>query len=770
MLTRPAFSLGLVLICLSVCTYAQLSSSHAALDGQQNGTVVPDPLAQFQLGPAAADRPEGLVHLDVMVTEPAGRYVAALQGANFQILDNGQPRKVVSFQAYGGAAPRPNPPVSVTLVLDTLGVPSDDVIDERMAVLRFLRQNGGHLPQPVSVLTLRRQGIWWFGGPSIDGNSLADSIARNRMSTWTSRGPTGGVDQGWQASQLPGQSAIRDGRIDDADHPAEAALQALAMIAAAERQQPERKLLLWIGPGWHVGSGNNPEEIAKSERDKQKLFDRIVWFSTLLRLARINLYSFSVGEVDPLSDQNGKPVPLAPQVPSSKSHPENSPFHVDSPEEADVLALNRKILAIESGGRVLNRGPDLVRQIADCVHDGVAPFYSLTFDPPPAGHRDEYHDLHVISTLPGLLARSSTGYYDQPFYTDAPDPATQKVTVAQLSHMLHEMRGEPGSKVAHQLSRLELTERVDQATVESWMHESRSKNVRETLNALAEESAFNSPPSSDIGTAAPPNTDRQQKMIQKAAEYLDKAIPQLPNFMARRATIRYEEAPPVYKGAGKYSDFVPLHVVSESKTTVFYRTGTEVADATPPKSRREDQYLTTYGTFGPIFGVMKTVVGNPTALSWRRWEKGTSGEDLAVFRYSIAAKGSSYLIGGCCLPDGDGDTSFTKFAGYHGEITVDPVTGTVFRIVIEADVKEFVPLDRAAIMVSYGIIRIGGKSYVCPVHSVGIWRARTINMLTAWDDTIGFLTWGPYATKLNDFRYDDYRVFRAESRLLLGSY
>ena len=62
---------------------------------------------------------------------------------------------------------------------------------------------------------------------------------------------------------------------------------------------------------------------------------------------------------------------------------------------------------------------------------------------------------------------------------------------------------------------------------------------------------------------------------------------------------------------------------------------------------------------------------------------------------------------------------------------------------------------------------IGGKTYICPIHSVSLWRARSLNTLREWDAQ-DFFTWGPYATKLNDFRYDDYRIFRGESRMLSG--
>jgi hypothetical protein len=59
------------------------------------------------------------------------------------------------------------------------------------------------------------------------------------------------------------------------------------LIAAAKRRTPGRKLLVWIGPDQTMGDGAGGY-----------LFGTIVWFSTLLREARIALYSLSVAETE----------------------------------------------------------------------------------------------------------------------------------------------------------------------------------------------------------------------------------------------------------------------------------------------------------------------------------------------------------------------------------------------------------------------------------------------------------------------------------------
>ena len=86
---------------------------------------------------------------------------------------------------------------------------------------------------------------------------------------------------------------------------------------------------------------------------------------------------------------------------------------VKSARQADSGNLALQVLAVESGGRVLDPNNDLAGQIADCLAD-LSAFYTISFDPPHAERADEYHDLKVLVGKPGLTARTNTGYYNRP--------------------------------------------------------------------------------------------------------------------------------------------------------------------------------------------------------------------------------------------------------------------------------------------------------------------------------------------------------------------
>ena len=709
---------------------------HSALPAntqpQEQANAAPAPPTQppSQHSLDQTDIGAGLIKVDVVATDTSGKPVAGLQPRDFTLLDNGEPRRILSFQAFDGTAAKPEPPTEVILVIDTLEVPGDLISIERNSVEAFLRKDGGHLAQPVSIFTLVETGLWRVADRSSDGNALAVQVARNHLSSLIrdfrgrpGGGPALGLDE---PAFLTGMKALGD-------------------IAIAERRKPGRKLLLWVGPGWGVGSGAYVEGTGP----KQQAFYTIGWFSTLLREARIALYSFTVGETDP------------------RSHLYMGYLGgVESAQSASYLNVYRKVLAVQSGGRVLDQSYDLVREMENCAGEAGV-FYTLSFDPPRADHPDEYHELKVQIGKPGMTARTNTGYYNQPYYVDQPSPATKRVTVEQLEQLLDAIHRHGDGEVARQLSALQLTERVSDERLATWIAATHGKKTQQALKALADASAFMPPPPAEVADDAPPDAAAQLRMIALAGDYLKETIPKLPNFFAARTTVHYEESAQ-FNGASSVVDFEPLHATENFKETVLYRNGSEVADAGTEKRRKrnaKDSYLITWGTFGPILSFVQGAIAEPSALSWSRWERGPHGS-RAVFRYAVPLKRSLYRISGCCLPGGAGTSGFQILAGYYGEITLDPVSGAILRLEAKADIGGFPPIDSSNIMITYGPVEIGGKSFICPLRSISTMRTRSVTKKVEWDE--GFNTWGPYLTVLNDIRYEDYHMFRGESRMVPG--
>lgn len=710
----------------------------------------------------AAVELEGLIRLDVMVTDQAGRSVAGLGRDDFTLLDNGYPQEIVAFRPVFNQHDQPDTPISVLLLIDTLDLASNLATFEREQVAKFLRQNGGHLAQPVTIYSLENSRFFLLANPSRDGNALAKAV---------------------EYDKTIGGSLF----VPPSNSPVLAGLRAIGTMATAETLNPGRKLLLWVGPGLtgslfsHTGTGQYPNGIfdhidprardvrtliadRTSPKDREDIFGKIYWFSTLLRHAHISIDTFSVGEDDetPALAQIPSQQTAATELPSDRMRYTDiwKPFLADAPsaQQASMMDLYKKVLAVKSGGLVLRPEKDLAQQIARCVTNAGS-YYTLTFDPPPAAQTHEYHALKVKLSQAGLTVRTTGSYYDEPFYNDPPDPELRHVTVAQLEQIIHAAHGNGDAE--WQLSTLKLTERLSDAKLADLTAELHGSKA---LEVIADESAFFAPPLSEIPADSPPDPATQQRILAASADYLRKTIAKLPNFFATRRTVRFGETAE-YHALSTTIDPVPLHVEERSKATVLYRHGTEIVDAASHLNSTQAQSLSTYGTFGPLLSAMQAAIALPGSMTWSRWEQ-AAGVRGAVFHYVVPMNRSMIDVNGCCLPDGDGETHFKILPAYHGEIAIDPASGAILRLQVQADLQGFVPVNRSDMMVAYGPVEIGGRTYILPLRSVNILRGREKPSLREWN--VSFQTWGPYETRVNDFSFDQYHMFRGESRILPG--
>jgi VWFA-related protein len=354
-----------------VWTYVFCSSCFSAL-GQRNGN------ARSSEAPASVrvDTANHPITLDVVVADKAGLAAKGLQQQDFVLLDNKAPQKITSFREVERPTATADPPVEVILLVDEVNASVTDVGRQRQAIEKFLKQNGGELVRPVSIVFFSDTGTMIGNAPSQDGKSLIAELNRASSSLRVigrSQGVYGAADR----LQL--------------------SLRTLGQLADYEATRPGRKLVVWISPGWPLLSGPN---IQLSSKDQQGLFNDIVALSDSLRNARITLYS-----VDPLGTADAAGFRTTYYKEFLKGV--TAANHV----QAGNLAL--QVLAYQSGGRVLNSDNDMAGEIATCINDANA-FYVLTFEGEPGDGPNEYHGLEVKIDKPGLTARTRSGYYAQP--------------------------------------------------------------------------------------------------------------------------------------------------------------------------------------------------------------------------------------------------------------------------------------------------------------------------------------------------------------------
>jgi hypothetical protein len=356
-------------------------------------------------------------------------------------------------------------------------------------------------------------------------------------------------------------------------------------------------------------------------------------------------------------------------------------------------------------------------------------------------------------------------------YFDNPRPGIEKVAVAQLEELVHSQTDLPRN-----LANLELTERLSTPRLDALLSVIHSERERQALTADADLSLALAPPADEIVNRPPPPVEEQRAIFRRTFDYLHNAIPKLPDFYALRNTARFEEPPERDNEIWKmpHQDQT-LHFATSEHATVLYRNGNEVVEKKQKLGKRRvagarARDLETWGTFGPILAYVLTAAAtSPSTLSWKRWEHGKYG-DLAVFSYRVASTNSVPELTYCCLPEGDGTTPYQNKADNYGEFALNPASGAIMRIVINADLDEErdpdVPLIRSQIMVEYGPEELGGKTYICPQRSVEISRGRTERKLHEWG--MVFSLYSDFETMINDVTFGGYHKFGSEARILPG--
>ena len=364
---KPNAILSAFFLCLPAIATAQRSANPSSTPAPPAPAVAVRPAPT----PATGDQ-EGRVKVDVVVTDSSGNPVSGLDRNDFTLLDDYQPGKILSFRAFGGEGQPASPPVEVILLIDDVNQDFTTVTREKSDIGTFLRSNGGHLAQRVAIFAFTNQGVKIVAQPSTDGNALAAQLSQADIGL-RSMGASSGMNGQIELFQL--------------------SLQWMTELARNETKRHGRKLMIWVGPGWPMLNRVNADT---SRQGQQQLFDRIVVLSTAMREARLAVYSISLGQanMDTFVYQGYLKG-------------------VKTPDKANPQTLGLKVLAVQSGGRVVGPDNNIAPQIVNCIRD-AGTFYTLSFDPPRADRANEYHDLKVKVEKPGLTARTSAGYYNQP--------------------------------------------------------------------------------------------------------------------------------------------------------------------------------------------------------------------------------------------------------------------------------------------------------------------------------------------------------------------
>ena len=387
--------------------------------------------------------------------------------------------------------------------------------------------------------------------------------------------------------------------------------------------------------------------------------------------------------------------------------------------------------------------------------------------------------LFLLSVLGAVLAAAM------------PAMAAKRITLDELKQIisLAQTMHRPDEMVAPQLAEVKLTARLTGAQLAQMVAACPGPRTVQALHAIADQSAFLDPPADALPARPAPDQAVQKAIVARSIDYVTNAVAALPNFLATRVTEHYVDSlrgleDQVSEARGG------LFLTNTYRAPIAFRNGRETddpallasAEAEDKKSRAKDVPgqldrsavlgMSSWGDFGPILAVVFLDASNGK-LDWERWET-EDGKPVAVFQFAVDRAASHYQVNYCCEAF-SGTVDYTNPTanrrtlsvvalkpGYHGRLEVDPDTGAVLRISVEADLRRDDPIQRASLMVEYAPVQIGAGKFFCPTRSVSLTYSRTEYESHG---TIGSTN----RLQINDVEFTGYHRFGSEATVIVDA-
>ena len=318
---------------------------------------------------AASPAPPAGIRLEVVVAHKNGPPVGGLEQKDFTIIDNKLPQPITSFRAVSGRDSQ----ARIIVVLDAVNIDYERVAYAREEIEKYLRAEGGELTHPTSFALLTDQGMKLQEQYSTDGNSISAAVEANVTGLRSIR----------RSSQYGGFERY------------DISIAGLRELVRREVSSPERKIVLFVSPGWPLLSGPGIENALDSKQQKQ-LFDSLVNLSAEMQRANITLYS-----VNPLGTGESE---------VRASYYESFLKGVSESKRMEPGNLALQVLAVQSGGRAIDFNNDVAAVLRQCVAD-TQNYYEISFEPAPPDPKNYYHRVEVKLAKSDLAARARMGYY-----------------------------------------------------------------------------------------------------------------------------------------------------------------------------------------------------------------------------------------------------------------------------------------------------------------------------------------------------------------------
>ena len=314
----------------------------------------------------------------------------------------------------------------------------------------------------------------------------------------------------------------------------------------------------------------------------------------------------------------------------------------------------------------------------------------------------------TVSELEQILAQ----YAAHPHDTAKQHLASDEIPDITSGDPLQQLDGED-ELLAH-LARIELTERLSTPRMYQLVGKySLGSHVQLALEQLADRTALLSLPLSEHLHQVPPDAKAQKLMLEQSRAWVLGELSHLPNFVASETTTRFDNSPVMLKYFQAMTDEAGFHRVATVRRQISFQDGKEVRDASArDDANRKDSGLDSRGEFGTEAAVIWMDLVHGT-VAFDHWEQSMAGP-AAVYHYSVPREFSHYEVADACLDH----ISFHDNPAYHGEIALEPKTGAVLRMTLEAESRPNDPVSHVASVVEYGPVVLGSRRSICPLRSL----------------------------------------------------
>ena len=309
------------------------------------------------------------IRLDVVVAHKNGPPVGGLTQSDFTVIDDKHTQPITSFRAVSGRDSR----AQVIIILDAVNIDFERVAFAREEIDKYLRAEGGQLTRPTAFGLLTDSGMKLQEQYSTDGNSVAAAVDANVT----------GLREIRRSSQYGGFERF------------DISVKGIQELVQRETSTPDRKIVLFVSPGWPLLSSPGIENSLDTKQQKQ-LFDTLVNLTTQMQRANLTLYT-----VNPLG---------AGESEVRASYYESFLKGVSDSRKMEPGNLALQVLSVQSGGRAIDFDNDVSAALRQCVAE-TQNYYEIMFEPAPPDPKNYYHRVEVKVSKPDLSARARTGYY-----------------------------------------------------------------------------------------------------------------------------------------------------------------------------------------------------------------------------------------------------------------------------------------------------------------------------------------------------------------------